>query len=127
MSAVNREGLVLVEMTSLSLLHNLDNVLRFRDGRIAQCARSDGLLADPRAQIVSCFSLLLNAVKYAAFQVNVCIRKRICRQKFAYFDLHCGVKTIFHDAYFILNSFKKFDEFLVHCVHLIRALISDKY
>ena len=39
----------------------------------------------------------VNAVKYVTFQANVCIRKRICRRKFAYFDFHCGVKTIFYN------------------------------
>ena len=48
----------------------------------------------------------VNVVKYVAFKANVFIRKRICRQKFTYFDLHCGVRTIFHNIYFTINSFK---------------------
>ena len=44
-----------------------------------------------------------SAVKYVAFQANVCIRKRICRQKFAYFDIHYGVRKIFHNT---LNNLK---------------------
>ena len=42
----------------------------------------------------------INAVKYVAFQANVCIRKPICCQKFAYFDLHCGVRTICHYIFY---------------------------
>ena len=45
-------------------------------------------------------------IKYVAFQANVCIRKRICRRKFAYFDLLSGVRTIFHNNYFTIYSFK---------------------
>ena len=48
----------------------------------------------------------MNTVKYVAFQTKVCIRKRICRQTFAYIDLNSGVRTIFHKRYFTINSLK---------------------
>ena len=38
-----------------------------------------------------------NTVKYVTFQADVCTCKRVRRRKFAYayFDFHCGVRTIF--------------------------------
>ena len=43
-------------------------------------------------------------VKYVAFEANLGIRKRICCRKFAYFDFHCGVRTIFYNEFVTINS-----------------------
>ena len=64
--------------------------------------------------------LKTNAVKYVAFQANVCIRKRICRRKFAYFEFHCRVRTIFYNKCFTINCVraKKIIRYSVLCINL---------